>query len=427
MRALPKVQSISKEIINPAPDNYEAYLYSFTNKINGMMYVGYHTGAVDGTYDHSSKNKDFIKIYTDSDPVFIYKVLEYGTTELIKLKEHRILEENNAKDNSLFYNNHNGSPQHKALRLAKVIKLKDEIIDGKYNDGKRPIEDLVVLEKFQARCEDDGSHQRAIRERIDDAGGNTDECDPIVIYAGRGEDGADLIGDGNHTLWAANSSKKAHELTVAMIPKERHKNLTHLELETVSLYLNPEPKKIKKPSDNNDWVRLLVRQREESGTPVNSESNRETLTEANITKYRQKTIIKKANQVVSENKAKASGQKFCSYAAEPYRQMMKKRVEQNRTRDQICFSLQSKSDKNFDWIKINKEVFANMTFDKNDGWMPIKPNIKIIIHHTKYEYEDSWKTEWQPHQINKCKAFLKPLGFNVTFEEMQTTVPNEIK
>ena len=41
-------------------DTYEAYVYKYTNTINGRMYIGSRKGLFDGTYWHSSKNKEFL-------------------------------------------------------------------------------------------------------------------------------------------------------------------------------------------------------------------------------------------------------------------------------------------------------------------------------------------------------------------------------
>ena len=42
-----------------APNEYNSYLYQWTQESNNMKYVGYHTGSVLDGYDHSSTNEEF--------------------------------------------------------------------------------------------------------------------------------------------------------------------------------------------------------------------------------------------------------------------------------------------------------------------------------------------------------------------------------
>ena len=57
---------------------------------------------------------------------------------------------------------------------------------------------------------------------------------------------------------------------------------------------------------------------------------------------------------------------------------------------------------------------------------PDKPNIVVVVHHPSVAYEDDWKMNNQPAQIARINHFLKPLGYNVKFIEMETTMPNGV-
>ena len=56
---------VEQEIANP-PASYEAYLYQYTNLTDGKVYVGIHKGSVDDSYNHSSTNEEFAKVFSNS-------------------------------------------------------------------------------------------------------------------------------------------------------------------------------------------------------------------------------------------------------------------------------------------------------------------------------------------------------------------------
>ena len=67
-----------KEYI-PLKGSGVAYLYEYTNIVNMMKYVGIHLGLPEDTYLESSKNPEFRKVMAGSEPVLIFKILQYGT------------------------------------------------------------------------------------------------------------------------------------------------------------------------------------------------------------------------------------------------------------------------------------------------------------------------------------------------------------
>ena len=54
--------NIVEQVIATPPASYEAYLYQYTNLVDGKAYVGIHKGSVDDTYNHSSTNEEFQKV-----------------------------------------------------------------------------------------------------------------------------------------------------------------------------------------------------------------------------------------------------------------------------------------------------------------------------------------------------------------------------
>ena len=388
-----------------------------------MIYLGVHKGFVEDEYWQSSTDGDFIKVFSDSSSELLYEILAYGTYDEMTVKEHTMLKKVNAKNNPLYYNKSNGSPRQPVADLEKCKGLLARIENGEFHVGKEPIEDLIVLERLQVRTEDIGKHQTEIKQKIEDAGGNTDKCNPIIIYEERGSNGEDVIGDGNHTLMAADKAKGAHEVPVSRIPKKIHKDYSDEEIRGVGNLLNRREDIVKEYTTNEDAIKWIVG-RAVIGVDVYSDSNKEWLKEYGHTRHRISTILKKAEQEVEEGKLAQSNHIFCKYDAEPHKSRMENKVEQNRTSDTMCFSMSSGL---FDWRKVINKLFDNTEYNKKSGTYDIvKPNIVVVVHHPSVAYEDDWKMNNQPAQIARINHFLKPLGYNVKFIEMETTMPNGV-
>ena len=75
-------------------------------------------------------------------------------------------------------------------------------------------------------------------ESINDADGNTDNCNPILVWESRGLEGEDMRGDGNHTLYGALAAKHAIDIPVARVPYDVHKDLSLSELKGVGNLMN---------------------------------------------------------------------------------------------------------------------------------------------------------------------------------------------
>jgi len=414
--------SIVETKITKAPKNYEGYLYRFTNLKNNMMYLGVHKGFVEDEYWQSSTDKDFTKVFSNSASELLYEILDYGTYDEMTVKEHTVLKKVDAKNNQLYYNKSNGSPRQPVADLEKCKGLLARIENGEFNAGKEPIKDLMDLERLQVRTEDIGKHQTEIKQKIED-GGNTDKCNPVVIYEERGSEGSDVIGDGNHTLMAADKSKGAHEVPVARISKKIHKDYSDEEIRGIGNLLNRREDIVKEYTTNEDAIKWIVG-RAAKGVDVYSDSNKEWLIEYGHTRQRISTILKKAEQEVEEGKLAQLNHIFCKYDAEPHKSRMDNKVEQNRTGDTMCFSISSGL---FDWRKVINKLFDNTEYNKKTGTYDIvKPNVIIVVHHPSVAFEDDWKMNNQPAQMARINHFLKPLGYNVKLVEMETTMPNGV-
>ena len=85
--------------------SYEAYVYKYTNILNGKWYVGWHLGIFDGTYWHSSENQEFLKVFGGSQSTLKLEILHVGLIIDMKNTECKILTDQNAKSNPLSYKN----------------------------------------------------------------------------------------------------------------------------------------------------------------------------------------------------------------------------------------------------------------------------------------------------------------------------------
>jgi hypothetical protein len=214
-------KSIKEVNIGEEPKIYEGYLYRFTNLNDNRVYVGVHKGYVGDGYWHSSTDVEFNKIFSDSSSNLKFEILQYGSYDEMTVSERKILKDNDAKSNSMFINKSNGSAKFTQPDTDMMIELANRILNNEFPITKESVDDIFELVRLQVRSEEDRDHKVEIQQRIEDAGGNTDKFNPIVIYEGR-QSGKDVIGDGNHTLNAAKDAKHCSEVPVIRIPKEVH-------------------------------------------------------------------------------------------------------------------------------------------------------------------------------------------------------------
>ena len=72
-------------------EEYDAYVYKYTNITNNMWYVGWHPGLFDGTYWHSSEHEEFKKVFSGSKPVLTLEILSTGLIINMRNLESKIL------------------------------------------------------------------------------------------------------------------------------------------------------------------------------------------------------------------------------------------------------------------------------------------------------------------------------------------------
>ena len=417
-----QLTNIIETVIAPPPSNYEAYLYSYTNLITNQIYLGIHKGSVDDEYRHSSTNADFAEVFADSDSKLKFEVINYGDYTEMQQLENIKLTKADARNNPLYYNKSNGFPVYDQPDLDKCKALADKLNAGDFNVGKEPIGTHTSMTALQVRFKHDSALQRIIKEKVDEALGNTDKCFPVLVWEGRGENGEDLRGDGNHTVWGASSSKHCIDIPVMRVPYEVHKDFSNEELRAIGNLLNKRPDIVKKPMDPEDGVKHCL-DNYEVGVPCDSTSNIDWLKEfgfsGSATKGTINTIIKKAQADAKKSDMKKSGLLWKNYTAKPHHQEMLNMVDmfsrQPNTTSVYMSSLKFSSDRILErlWAARSTESLKAMGIDKVN-------KIVVVIHHSTPEAEENWKLNVQPAWMNTINYIFKD-DFEVKFYEMETT------
>lgn len=414
--------NIVESVIAPPPSSYEGYLYSYTNLTTNQIYLGIHKGSVNDDYNHSSTNVEFAEVFADSNSRLKFEVLNYGDYLEMQQLENTLLKKVDARKNPLYYNKSNGFPVYNQPDLDKCQSFADRLNNGEFNVGKEPIGTHTEMAALQVRFKHDAKHQKDIKERVDDADGNTDKCFPVLVWEGRGEDGEDLRGDGNHTVWGASASKHCIDIPVMRVPYELHKDFSNEELRAIGNLLNKRPEIIKKDIDVDDGIKHCL-DNYDVGVPCDSISNIAWLKAfgftGSATKGTINTIIKKAQAAAKKSDMKKSGLLWKNYAARPHHQEMLDMVDmfsrQPNTTSVYMSSLKFSSD------RILERLFAARPTEALKAMGVDEVNkIVVVIHHSTPEAEENWKLNVQPAWMNIINYIFKD-DFEVKFFEMPTT------
>ena len=415
-----KAPSIKEVHIGDVPSVYEGYLYRFTDLDTGKMYVGIHKGSVDDEYWHSSTNNEFAEVFQDSNSNLKFEILEYGDYAEMTVSEHRILKENDARNNPMFFNKTNGAPKFTQPRNDLMKELADSIMKREFPITMEPVYDVFQLPRLQVRLVEDKELRKEIKENIDEAGGNTDKCNPIVIYEGR-QFGNDIVGDGNHTLNGANDSKHCTQVPVIRIPYEVHSEYTNMELKGVSNLLNKKPEIIKKAISEDDAVKYIVGTYSE-GTQHDSVGNKQFLLDCGFTKRAITSILKKAKVEIDKNNLALGNKLWIDYKSKTHKPTLDTTVEGFRDSNTISLVYSSAM---FKWDNIFNSIFAHTKYnDKTKSYEPTKTNVIITVYHPNPIAEENWKMVHQPDALRKLKYYLSPLGYTYKIHEMTSTMYN---
>jgi hypothetical protein len=400
----------------PPRDSYVGYLYRFTNLEDLKQYLGIHKGFVGDGYWHSSTDEEFKDVFQNPSSRLRFEILEYSNNwGHLKNKEYTMLHEANAVKNPQYYNKSNGSPMYKVPRLKRCEKLVEDILGRvKFPITIEPIENHFKMEYIQARFEDEAEIQSDVKNLIDDAGGSTKKCNPIVVYEDRMFKGKlqDVRGDGTQTVNAANRAKHATELPIMRIPKKYHEDFTELELEGIGNLLNPKDEIRKSPVNVKAGIKFVKRSYYAEGVPYDDPEIFNWLEAKGFHKKEISKILEKAGHEIETDKAaKFLGKYFRNYAASPHKGRLSNKVKQNITENQIALQMSSG--------KFNFDRIADLVYEDSKEKDGQKQRVKVLVYHPSVPQSEKWKMNIQPFQLNKTKWYLNDKGYEVEFEEQE--------
>ena len=244
--------------------SYDAFVYEYTNIENGMKYVGSHLGTLGDGYWHSSRNLEFIDLFSGMSPIFEYKILGVGSFDEMKNLEAKIHKDNEVVSNKMYYNLAAAGSAFKVPVRQDLIK---DFVFPKVDKGDFNISELwnksdlldrgpnSKITALQVRYEDNPliiEIRHLIKQK-----GDTSDCSRILLV--ELENGHYMIIDGNSTLLAVSTIDFATKLRVAIIPKTfmDHYEINLDELRYLGQLMNPESEIIKTPTSTNDLIKTL--------------------------------------------------------------------------------------------------------------------------------------------------------------------------
>ena len=244
--------------------SYDAFVYEYTNIENGKKYVGSHLGTLGDGYWHSSRNLEFIDLFSGMSPIFEYKILGVGSFDEMRNLEAKIHKDNKVVSNEMYYNLGAAAAAFQAPVRQDLIKdfVLQKIIDQDFNVSELwNKSDLLdrgpnsKITSLQVRYEDNPLIIE-IRHLIKQKGDTSDCSRILLVELGNGRY---MIIDGNSTLLAVSTLDFITKLRVAIIPKKfmDHYQINLDELRFLGQLLNPESEVIKTPTSTNDLIKTL--------------------------------------------------------------------------------------------------------------------------------------------------------------------------
>ena len=134
MKKPESVVSVNNDVL-VGISSYDAFVYEYTNIENGKKYVGSHLGTLGDGYWHSSRNLEFIDLFSGMSPIFEYKILGVGSFDEMRNLEAKIHKDNKVVSNEMYYNLGAAAAAFQAPVRQDLIKdfVLQKIIDQDFN------------------------------------------------------------------------------------------------------------------------------------------------------------------------------------------------------------------------------------------------------------------------------------------------------
>ena len=300
-------------------EEYDAYVYKYTNITNNMWYVGWHPGLFDGTYWHSSEHEEFKKVFSGSKPVLTLEILSTGLIINMRNLESKILTDQKVRKNPLSYNQA-GAPtgSKEPIDIEKchgfVEFLRNKIRNGEIQEEK--FDDIKKLKRLQVRSKgENNDHISRIREGMRETG--LEKQNPILIWEEvEPKTKSDMIGNGNHTIKAIDGLINFNQIKTVRVTQEEIKdwNLSIEEMRYIGTLLNPRAEVPTLETDEDDAIKILIGQKEK-GVAISGDTDYGVrLIKGMGFKFkRPANIVKKAEKIYTAKIRAKSGQKIAQY------------------------------------------------------------------------------------------------------------------
>jgi len=396
--------------------SYDAFVYEYTNIENGMKYVGSHLGTLGDGYWHSSRNLEFIDLFSGMSPIFEYKILGVGSFDEMKNLEAKIHKDNEVVSNKMYYNLAEAGSAFKVPVRQDLIK---DFVFPKVDKGDFNISELwnksdlldrgpnSKITALQVRYEDNPliiEIRHLIKQK-----GDTSDCSRILLV--ELENGHYMIIDGNSTLLAVSTIDFATKLRVAIIPKTfmDHYEINLDELRYLGQLMNPESEIIKTPTSTNDLIKTLQSFYVESDRKIKFNSDyclNYIYSVLKCSPQKAGSIAKKAKKDYQTKAKLKSGSKVIDY--NPKRNPL--------NHEKVVKRAEELSDDKGRVIVVHGGTGAPKTLSLKI-WDAILDNpnalrFVAVIHHDSDEVYEKWESDYRDvvrNRVTKTLKSMKPL------------------
>ena len=397
---------------------YEAYVYKFTNLIDGKIYIGYHKGRVNDGYWESSQHPEFRQLFSGTEKIFHYEIVAVGSDFDMKNLEHKLLKQSNAISNPMFYNQSNGSPAAATLPREELCReFVHRYESGEFDVGNEPFVDHIDEPFLQVReVEAFAAKVIAISDRIDEMGGSIENCSPILYF------GTKRI-NGNHTYRAIEKAKKASMLPVARPSDDvlKEYNFSNEEIEYIGYYCNRPEEKIRTSTQPEDLSKYLVKLKKKNPKlPLDGTNVADILRNLGATTKRERdTIINKATRTYAKDAASDANQVWVEWTLADNKREMEATVSSKISDQTTSFYGSSGMTE-----KLIAKFVHHVVENSN------KPNVSVVVYHPSVIDKNKWQKGAGAATLNTMQKMLdlmQPIIINgvevkrkVEFHEMYT-------
>ena len=412
------------------PDQYIGFIYLWTNLKNQKWYLGKHQGYPRDGYLFSSEDEDFLSDFTAEDSQFRYEIVCFVDTNNNDLTnmERTMLLAKDARQNPLSYNKSNGIPVHvDEPDWKKVMVLADRIIDQEF-----PIVDRVSVkslfdkqgrgERIQSRLKDDNQRIKEITGHINDEGGRTHKCNPVVIAKGyvwkkdTEYSKVDPILDGNQTIQATMKSQKGTHLRVQEVPAVEFEDFTEQEMVLLCNALNPNQEVSKKAACLDDFEKFIERGYIQDGYPVKSENNK--VIGKKVWKLHGGTVRaamdRVLNKIVEEGNSNDSKENYIDYSTPLYKPRLEKKKSMFNSLGGVrCITFKSS------YFKLNmviSELSDMVELNRSDEFE--LNELRILMWHGLPSQRSDWFDKWEKQHKTEFKNVTDGCGIKTSFYYM---------